>query len=230
MCIISAGNIGGEGSSVHFDNLWSLFHPKLSEPSIAIHHNKQALLQFWHTLCSDCPENIQLILDNPAVTKNIAFNYILADHEDPEVVAFNRMMLPTYYGLLRMCCQQSAAFTRQLSVHQNLQWAFKNITPYTTQYTHACDELFRLMALFVECKDHHHHHQHQQQQLQHQSQPQLAAATAGPATTEGVGDGESGPGAGVAFSRQALQLYLSTLDPRTSWSALISALKILISK
>ena len=121
-------------------------------------------------------------------------------------------MLPTYYGLLRMCCQQSASFTRQLSVHQNLQWAFKNITPYTTQYTHACDELFRLMALFVECKDHqgqHHHHQ----------QPQLAAAQA-----EGPEPG------GVAFSRQALHLYLSTLDPRTSWSALISALKILISK
>jgi hypothetical protein len=33
--------------------------------------------------------------------RNLAFNYILADHEDAEVVAFNRSMLPTYYGLLR---------------------------------------------------------------------------------------------------------------------------------
>ena len=65
------------------------------------------------------------------------------------MVAFNRMMLPTYYGLLRMCCQQSRTLTRQLAVHQNLQWAFQNITPYTTQYTHACDELFKLMSLFV---------------------------------------------------------------------------------
>ena len=68
-------------------------------------------------------------------------------------MAFNRMMLPTYYGLLRMCCQQSRTLTRQLAVHQNLQWAFQNITPYTTQYTHACDELFKLMQLFVENKE-----------------------------------------------------------------------------
>jgi ubiquitin carboxyl-terminal hydrolase 34 len=93
---------------------------------------------------------VRLILQSPSVTKNIAFNYILADHDDSEVVAFNRQMLPIYYGLLRMCCLQSRTFTRQLAQHQNIQWAFKNITPYTTQYTVACDELFKLMALFVQ--------------------------------------------------------------------------------
>ena len=35
------------------------------------------------------------------VVRNLAFNYILADHEDAEVVAFNRTMLPIYYGILR---------------------------------------------------------------------------------------------------------------------------------
>ena len=114
-----------------------------------MHHNKQALLHFWYTLCQDCPENVRLILSNPLVTKNIAFNYILADHEDTEVVNFNRMMLPTYYGLLKMCCIESRVFRRQLAQHQNIQWAFKNITPYYTQYTMACEELFKLMALFV---------------------------------------------------------------------------------
>ena len=72
-----------------------------------------------------------------------------ADHEDTEVVNFNRMMLPTYYGLLKMCCIESRIFRRQLAQHQNIQWAFKNITPYYTQYTMACEELFKLMALFV---------------------------------------------------------------------------------
>ena len=107
------------------------------------------MLHFWYTLCQDCPENVRLILSNPLVTKNIAFNYILADHEDTEVVNFNRMMLPTYYGLLKMCCIESRIFRRQLAQHQNIQWAFKNITPYYTQYTMACEELFKLMALFV---------------------------------------------------------------------------------
>ena len=133
----------------HFPNLWQLFHPKLSEPAIPVHHNKQALLHFWYTLCQDCPENVKLILSNPLVTKNIAFNYILADHEDTEVVNFNRIMLPTYYGLLKMCCIESRTFRRQLAQHQNIQWAFKNITPYYTQYTMACEELFKLMSLFV---------------------------------------------------------------------------------
>ncbi len=90
----------------HFINLWQLFHPKLSEPSIPVNHNKQALLNLWYALCVDCPENVRLILQNPHVTKNIAFNYILADHDDTEVINFNRVMLPAYYGLLRMCCLQ----------------------------------------------------------------------------------------------------------------------------
>lgn len=60
-------------------------------------------------------------------------------------------MLPAYYGLLRMCCEQSRTLTRQLAAHQNLQWAFKNITPHPTQYPAAVDELFKLMTLFSTC-------------------------------------------------------------------------------
>lgn len=73
-----------------------------------------------------------------------------ADHDDSEIVTYNRAMLPVYYGLLRMCCQQSRLLTRQLAAHQNLQWAFKNITPHPTQYPLAVDELFRLMTLFAQ--------------------------------------------------------------------------------
>ncbi|XP_077867964.1 ubiquitin carboxyl-terminal hydrolase 34-like [Saccoglossus kowalevskii] len=135
--------------SPYFSDLWELFQPKLSEPAISTNHNKQALLLFWYNVCCDCPENVKLIVDNVSVTKNIAFNYILADHDDQEVILFNRVMLPAYYGLLRLCCQQSPSFTRQLAGHQNLQWAFKNLTPYASQYATAVDELFCLMKLFV---------------------------------------------------------------------------------
>lgn len=133
----------------YFMQLWHLFHPKLSEPSIPAYHNKQTLLAFWNHVCTDCPENVQLMLQNAHVTKNIAFNYILADHDDQEIVMYNRAMLPAYYGLLRMMCQQSRAFTRSLAQHQNLQWAFKNITPHPTQYPQAVEELFKLMQLMV---------------------------------------------------------------------------------
>ncbi|XP_023268188.1 ubiquitin carboxyl-terminal hydrolase 34 [Seriola lalandi dorsalis] len=135
--------------SGYFMDLWNLFQPKLSEPAIATNHNKQALLSFWYNVCVDCPENVRLVVQNPVVTKNIAFNYILADHDDQEVVLFNRGMLPAYYGILRMCCEQSPAFTRQLASHQNIQWAFKNLTPHASQYPGAVEELFNLMQLFV---------------------------------------------------------------------------------
>ena len=62
---------------------------------------------------------------------------------------FNRGMLPAYYGLLRLCCLQSRTFTRQLANHQNLHWAFKNITTYPSQYSAAVDELFKLIRLFL---------------------------------------------------------------------------------
>ncbi|RMC07970.1 hypothetical protein DUI87_15442 [Hirundo rustica rustica] len=135
--------------STYFMDLWNLFQPKLSEPAIATNHNKQALLSFWYNVCVDCPENVRLIVQNPVVTKNIAFNYILADHDDQDVVLFNRGMLPAYYGILRLCCEQSPAFTRQLASHQNIQWAFKNLTPHASQYPGAVEELFNLMQLFV---------------------------------------------------------------------------------
>lgn len=135
--------------SGYFMDLWNLFQPKLSEPAIATNHNKQALLSFWYNVCVDCPENVRLVVQNPVVTKNIAFNYILADHDDQEVVLFNRGMLPAYYGILRMCCESSPAFTRQLASHQNIQWAFKNLTPHASQYPGAVEELFNLMQLFV---------------------------------------------------------------------------------
>ncbi|CAG7822666.1 unnamed protein product [Allacma fusca] len=133
----------------YFLDLWQLFHPKLSEPGIPCHHNKQALLTFWHHVCVDCVENIHKIVHNPMVVKQIGFNYILADHEDQEVVMFNRSMLPAYYAILRMCCQTSRSFALQLARHQNITWAFKNISPYPTQYPAAVDELFKIMQIFV---------------------------------------------------------------------------------
>ncbi|ALC45917.1 CG5794 [Drosophila busckii] len=130
-------------------SLWELFHPRLSEPSVPAHHNKHALLTFWYHSLVDCPENATLVANCPEITRNIAFNYILADHDDAEIVTYNRSMLPAYYGLLRLCCEQSRPLTRQLAQHQNLQWAFKNITPHPTQYSAAVDELFKLMTLFA---------------------------------------------------------------------------------
>lgn len=133
----------------HFNDFWMLFETKLSEPAIPIHQNKQAFLMFLYVACQECKDSIKCIVQNPHVYKKIAFNYILADHEDQEVVMFNKNMLPYYYGLLRLCCEHSRSFSRYLASHQNIQWAFKNITPYSNQYSLAIQELFKLIKLFT---------------------------------------------------------------------------------
>ena len=94
-------------------------------------------------------------------------------------------------------------FSRQLAQHQNIQWAFKNITPYYTQYTLACDELFKLMSLFVKPFT-------KKTDLNAEKEQKLEMDEI------------------AGFRQQTLQLYLSTLDGRTSWNTLIQVLKILV--
>ncbi|KAK6998655.1 ubiquitin carboxyl-terminal hydrolase 34-like isoform X2, partial [Biomphalaria glabrata] len=139
----------------YFMDLWQLFHPFMLEPQVPLNHNKQALLMFWFTVSQDCPENLQQMVSNPHVCKNIAFNYILADHDDEHNIIFNRGMLPAYYGLLRMACEYSPQFMRSLANHQNLQWAFKNILPYPHQYVQATEELMLMMKMMAERKREH---------------------------------------------------------------------------
>ncbi|XP_068619314.1 ubiquitin carboxyl-terminal hydrolase puf [Battus philenor] len=186
----------------YFTDLWELYHPAISEPSVAVHPNKQALLTFWHAVCVDCPENVQLAVANPRLTKHIAFNYILADHEDGEVVAYNRAMLPPYYALLRLCCRRSGAFARALAQHQNIHWAFRNIAPHAHLYPGAADELLRLARI-------------------------LASRGGGSGSSSSSNDGVDCREA-AAFRRSTLSAYLQGLNGRTCWTTLISAFCTLV--
>ncbi|XP_047514444.1 ubiquitin carboxyl-terminal hydrolase puf isoform X2 [Pieris napi] len=197
----------------YFMDLWDLYHPGISEPSVAVHPNKQALITFWHTVCVDCPENIQLIVSNPRVIKHIAFNYILADHEDGEVVAYNRTMLPPYYALLRLCCRRSSAFARTLAQHQNIHWAFRNIAPHSHLYPAAADELLRLARIL--------------------------AARGGNTSSSSSSNSNATNGSEIdereaaSFRRSTLAAYLQVfnmigLNGRTSWTTLISAFRTLV--
>ena len=60
--------------------------------------------------------------------------YFFSSSDEPEVLTFNRNVLPAYYGLLRLCCEHSPSFTRQLSTHSTMKWAFENLTTRMNQY------------------------------------------------------------------------------------------------
>ncbi|KAI8425240.1 hypothetical protein MSG28_007040 [Choristoneura fumiferana] len=189
----------------YFNDLWDLYHPAISEPSVAVHPNKQALLTFWHAVCVDCAENVQLAVANPRLTKHIAFNYILADHEDGEVVAYNRAMLPPYYALLRLCCRRSGAFARSLAQHQNIHWAFRNIAPHAHLYPGAAEELLRLARILA-------------------ARGGASSGNSNSSNSSGEADGREA----AAFRRSTLSAYLQGLNGRTCWTTLISAFCTLV--
>lgn len=178
--------------------LWRLFHPLMSEPNIPVHPNKQALLIFWFHACVGCEENIDFITENNHVATNIPLNYILSSDE-PEVVTFNRNVLPAYYGLLRLCCEHSRSFTRQLSTHSNMKWAFENLTTRMNQYPQAVEELFGLMRLF-----------------------------AGVTCDSSIEKSKEEEAVEAVFRRDTIILYQNVLDGGASWTTLISAYKILL--
>ncbi|KAL9953976.1 hypothetical protein ACROYT_G041461 [Oculina patagonica] len=180
-------------------DLWRLFHPLMSEPNIPVHPNKQALLIFWFHACIGCEENVDFITENSNVAANIPLNYILSSDE-PEVVTFNRNVLPAYYGLLRLCCEHSRSFTRQLAVHSNMKWAFENLTIRMNQYPQAVEELFGLMRLF--------------------------AGLTNPDSSKEKSKEEEAVEA--TFRRDTIILYQNCLDGGASWTTLISAYKILL--
>ncbi|XP_049877741.1 ubiquitin carboxyl-terminal hydrolase puf [Pectinophora gossypiella] len=196
----------------YFNDLWELYHPTISEPSVAVHPNKQALLTFWHAVSVDCVENVQLAVANQRLTKHIAFNYILADHEDGEVVAYNRAMLPPYYALLRLCCRRSAAFARQLAMHQNIHWAFRNIAPHAHLYPAAADELLKLARILASRGG---------------GSSSSGGGTTGSSTATASADASDGREA-AAFRRSTLSAYLQGLNGRTCWTTLISAFCTLV--
>ncbi|KAJ0173738.1 hypothetical protein K1T71_010887 [Dendrolimus kikuchii] len=198
----------------YFNDLWELYHPALSEPSVAVHPNKQALLTFWHVVSMDCPENVQLAVSNPRLTKHIAFNYILADHEDGEVVAYNRAMLPPYYALLRLCCRRSSAFARSLAQHQNIHWAFRNIAPHAHLYPGAADELLRLARILAARGG--------------SGSGNGGSSGNGNSSSTNSGSETTDSREAAAFRRSTLSAYLQGLNGRTCWTTLISAFCTLV--
>ncbi|KOB74143.1 Ubiquitin carboxyl-terminal hydrolase, partial [Operophtera brumata] len=184
---------------------YCLYHPALSEPSVAVHPNKQALLTFWHAVTVDCPENVH------------------ADHEDGEVVAYNRAMLPPYYAILRLCCRRSGAFAKTLAQHQNIHWAFRNIAPHAHLYPAAADELLRLARILAARGASHNNNTNNSPATITTPTATVSFCNINSNSTETSETREA-----AAFRRSTLSAYLQGLNGRTCWTTLISAFCTLV--
>ena len=92
--------------------------------------------EFFHTLWWSLIEDNLFIFTKSNKLSSFCLLLIHCNHQNLNNLIFisaTRTMLPTYYGLLRQCCAASVTFCRTLANHQNIQWAFKNIAPFSTQ-------------------------------------------------------------------------------------------------
>ncbi|CAF1158284.1 unnamed protein product, partial [Didymodactylos carnosus] len=133
-----------------------MLSPKLTEDHHMNNLNKLVLFILLHQLCSS-PNNtnnnnvITTILNTHSEFKQQLPQYlIVVDHEDQELVLYNRLFLYIYYSLLREFCQTSREYTKHLAQHKNLLWALKNVLPYIHLYQNACEELVNIVKLI--CK------------------------------------------------------------------------------
>jgi ubiquitin carboxyl-terminal hydrolase 34 len=137
----------------YIEPFWSLFHPAISNVHTVSNLNKQAALHFFYHAISNCDENVNLILSSAKVERELPMVTIAVDHEDTELIQYNRNCLHVYYGVIRICMQQSQEYARQMCQHANFTWAFRHILPYSVQYPLAVQEFFKCIELFVDNKE-----------------------------------------------------------------------------
>jgi ubiquitin carboxyl-terminal hydrolase 34 len=137
----------------HIDAFWSLFHPTISNVHTISNLNKQAALHFFYHSINDCTDNINWILSSMRVERELPMVTIAVDHEDNELIQYNRNCLHVYYGVIRICMQHSYDYARQMCQHANFTWAFKHILPYSIQYPLAAQEFFKCIQIFIGNKE-----------------------------------------------------------------------------
>ena len=86
------------------------------------------------SIISDEPISSDIDHLEATIIEALCFVLMFRSNDDPDVITFNRNVLPVYYGLLRLACEYSPKFTRQLAVHSNMTWAFEHLTFRLNQY------------------------------------------------------------------------------------------------
>ena len=156
------------------DKFWShVYYPHIANNHVCMNLNKQVIVHFFYQTILNCNENIEHILEHTTVNtdtngtdsdssygktkvvftnriaKELPMCTVAVDHEDNDLISYNRQCLHPYYASIRLLCQHSSSYTREMSTHSNFQWAFKHIMPYSNQYSNAVQELNKCVQLFI---------------------------------------------------------------------------------
>ena len=71
------------------------------------------------------------------------------NHEERDLITFNKQCLHSFFGLLRICCALSANFTFTFMQHDNFLWALENVFPYYNLYSKASNELLKTVEILL---------------------------------------------------------------------------------
>ncbi len=108
------------------ENISTDIHPTTSS-NIMHQNNKTSKLMFTNRIARELP-----------------MCTVAVDHEDGDLISYNRQCLHPYYASIRLLCQYSPVYTREMSTHSNFYWAFKHIMPYCNLYPNAVQELNKI--------------------------------------------------------------------------------------
>lgn len=137
----------------YINDFWNMFFSSISNIHTVNNINKQAALHFFYHTLNGCQENIATLLSKQKIEKELPLVTVAVDHEDSELISYNRNCLHPYYASLRLCCQYSQEYARQMSTHTNFLWAFKHILPYFIHYPLAVQELNKCIEIFIDTVD-----------------------------------------------------------------------------
>lgn len=136
--------------SNHLHALCSLIsHPKLMEDHTVNNGNKLLIFIFFQQLLTEKLLLANLLNYEHEFKKQIPMCLIIVDHEDQELILYNRLFLFIYYNILRQFCQYTWLYAKELASHRNMSWALKNVLPYVNLYSDACEQLLAICKIIL---------------------------------------------------------------------------------
>ena len=138
----------------HLHALCSLIsHAKLMEDHTSNNGNKLLIFILLQQLTQEKTFLANLLNHEHEFKQQLPMCLIIVDHEDQELILYNRLFLFIYYNILKQLCQYSWPYCKHLAPHKNMSWALKNVLPYVSLYPDACEQLLSICKAAIHHED-----------------------------------------------------------------------------
>lgn len=127
-----------------------ILHPKLTEDHTVNNGNKLLIFILLQQLLTEKVFLTNILNYEHDFKQQLPMCLIIVDHEDQELILYNRLFLFIYYNILKQFCQHSWPYSKELAMHKNMSWALKNVLPYVHLYPDACEQLLGICKTILQ--------------------------------------------------------------------------------